>query len=147
LPGMVGRRGEVFSRLAHRLRGPQSRVSVSALSHFGTKRLCADCGAKFYDLNHSPITCPKCSKVFEAVPVNSRLRAEVARAPVRKIEPVVDAESHGQQRSGEVAEEEEGVERNDKDDLGDVPLIDESEEEEADARDIIGGDIKNEERN
>jgi hypothetical protein len=31
----------------------------------------------------------------------------------------------------------------DKDDAGDVPLIDESEEEEADARDIIG--VKNEE--
>jgi uncharacterized protein (TIGR02300 family) len=112
----------------------------------GTKRLCADCGAKFYDLNQSPITCPKCSKVFEAVPVNTRSRAEVARAPVRKVEPVADAETHGQRKSGEAAEEE-GVERNDKDDPGDVALIDESEEEEADARDIIGGDIKNEEGN
>jgi uncharacterized protein (TIGR02300 family) len=109
----------------------------------GTKRLCADCGAKFYDLNHSPITCPKCSKVFEAVPANSRSRSEVARAPVRKVEPVVNAETRGQEKLGE-ATEEEGVERNDdKDDAGDVPLIDESEEEEADARDIIG--VKNEE--
>jgi hypothetical protein len=40
------------------------------------------------------------------------------------------------------------IERDDdKDDAGDVALIDESEEGEADARDIIGGDIKNEEGN
>jgi uncharacterized protein (TIGR02300 family) len=114
----------------------------------GTKRLCADCGAKFYDLNHSPITCPKCSKVFEAVPVNTRSRAEVARTPVRKVEPVVDAETRGEQKLGEATEDGEGIERDDdKDDAGDVALIDESEEGEADARDIIGGDIKNEEGN
>src|SRR5215813_14391635 len=33
----------------------------------GTKRLCASCGAKFYDLNKDPITCPKCGTVFEVV--------------------------------------------------------------------------------
>jgi len=30
----------------------------------GTKRVCESCGAKFYDLNASPIKCPKCSAVF-----------------------------------------------------------------------------------
>ena len=55
----------------------------------GTKRLCAHCGAKFYDLNHAPIACPKCGTVFEAVQVGSRWRAEAARPPVREVEPVV----------------------------------------------------------
>lgn len=27
---------------------------------WGTKRTCQSCGARFYDLNNSPITCPKC---------------------------------------------------------------------------------------
>ena len=49
----------------------------------GTKRLCAHCGVKFYDLHHSPITCPKCGGFFEAVQVSSRLRPQAARAPVR----------------------------------------------------------------
>jgi uncharacterized protein (TIGR02300 family) len=30
----------------------------------GTKRLCAGCNAKFYDLLKSPIVCPMCEAVF-----------------------------------------------------------------------------------
>ncbi|MBR7158929.1 MAG: TIGR02300 family protein [Alphaproteobacteria bacterium] len=33
---------------------------------WGTKRICASCGAKFYDLNREPIKCPKCGKEFDA---------------------------------------------------------------------------------
>jgi hypothetical protein len=47
----------------------------------GTKRLCARCGAKFYDLHHSQVTCPKCETVFEVVQVSSRWRSEAARPP------------------------------------------------------------------
>jgi hypothetical protein len=45
----------------------------------GTKRLCASCGAKFYDLNKVPIRCPKCAAVYEVV---------VATRPVRPAGPV-----------------------------------------------------------
>lgn len=31
----------------------------------GTKRVCQNCGSKFYDLNRSPITCPICQAVFQ----------------------------------------------------------------------------------
>ncbi|HLN40689.1 MAG TPA: TIGR02300 family protein, partial [Xanthobacteraceae bacterium] len=31
-----------------------------AKPELGTKRLCASCSAKFYDLNKDPIHCPKC---------------------------------------------------------------------------------------
>jgi uncharacterized protein (TIGR02300 family) len=30
----------------------------------GTKRVCGNCDARFYDLHHDPIVCPKCSTVF-----------------------------------------------------------------------------------
>ena len=30
----------------------------------GLKRLCESCGAKFYDLQRDPITCPKCEAVY-----------------------------------------------------------------------------------
>ena len=30
----------------------------------GTKRLCAGCNAKFYDLLKTPIVCPMCEAVF-----------------------------------------------------------------------------------
>jgi uncharacterized protein (TIGR02300 family) len=94
----------------------------------GTKRLCAHCGAKFYDLNHSPITCPKCGAVFEVVQVSSRWRYEAARVPVRELEPVVaetqevqlvsledaDAEAQGMRKPGKAPEAEDEVELDDE---------------------------------
>src|SRR5262249_22930327 len=57
-----------------------SRLATSQVKHpncgkdrtvakpeLGTKRLCASCGAKFYDLNKDPIHCPKCGAVYEVV--------------------------------------------------------------------------------
>ena len=35
----------------------------------GTKRTCPECEARFYDLNKSPIVCPKCSESFVVEPV------------------------------------------------------------------------------
>ena len=39
----------------------------------GTKRTCQNtaCGARFYDLQHDPITCPACSTVFVVPPAAS----------------------------------------------------------------------------
>ena len=31
----------------------------------GTKRVCQNCGSKFYDLNRDPITCPICETVYQ----------------------------------------------------------------------------------
>ena len=131
-----------------------------AKPELGTKRLCAHCGAKFYDLNHSPITCPKCGTVFEAVVVTSRGRPEAARAaPVREVEAVVpetqeaefvsleeaDAEAQGKKKTaGEPVEGDDDVEIDDES-LDDAAFIEETEEEDADVTEIIGGDIENEE--
>lgn len=32
---------------------------------WGTKRTCNSCAVRFYDLQRSPINCPKCGSVFE----------------------------------------------------------------------------------
>jgi len=34
-------------------------------THLGQKYTCESCGAKFYDLNKSPATCPKCETINE----------------------------------------------------------------------------------
>ena len=60
-----------------------------AKPELGSKRLCASCSAKFYDLNKTPIACPKCGTPFEVVPVTTRPRPD-KRAASR--EPVVEAE-------------------------------------------------------
>src|ERR1700733_6457438 len=63
----------------------------------GTKRLCASCGARFYDLLHSPITCPKCGTVLATADVNtSRVRTKATREPEREFERAV-AETPGAQ--------------------------------------------------
>jgi uncharacterized protein (TIGR02300 family) len=126
----------------------------------GTKRLCARCGAKFYDLHHSPIACPKCDMVFDPVQVSSRWRAEAARAPVREVAPVAaetpeaqfvspedaDAEAEGKQKPGDAPEPEDEVEPDDES-LDDAAFIEESEEEDTDVTEIIGDDIEIEKGN
>lgn len=39
------------------------RMSTKAAR--GTKRVCQNCGSKFYDLNRDPITCPICHTVYQ----------------------------------------------------------------------------------
>ena len=120
----------------------------------GTKRLCARCGAKFYDLHHSPITCPKCDTVFDPVQVSSRWRAEAARPPVREVGPVAvetleaqfvspedaDTEAEGKEKPGEAPEAEDEVET-DEDGFDDGVLIEETDQEDGDVTEIIGEDI------
>lgn len=129
-----------------------------AKPELGTKRLCAHCGAKFYDLNHAPIACPKCGTVFEAVAMTARGRPEAARVPAREVEAVVpetadaefvsleeaDAEAQGKKKTAVASPEGEEVEIDDES-LDDAAFIEEAEEEDTDVTEIIGNDIENEE--
>jgi uncharacterized protein (TIGR02300 family) len=138
-----------------------------AKAELGTKRLCANCGAKFYDLSKDPIHCPKCGTVHVVAPVVTRGRPEpvapvVPRAPAPVEEVVVpepaevetvsleeaDAEAQGAKKApvaGEPGAEEEEVEVEETLDDDDSTFIEEQEEEDADVTDIIGGDIETEE--
>lgn len=134
-----------------------------AKAELGTKRLCANCGAKFYDLNKDPIHCPKCNTVYVVAPVVTRGRPEPAPIVPRQVaeveevaapEPVeaetvsleeADAEAQGAKKiTTEPEAEEEEVEMEETLDDDDT-FIEEQEEEDADVTDIIGGDIENEE--
>ena len=53
----------------------------------GSKRVCEACGAKFYDLNKSPATCPKCGHVYDPV------AAMAPSEPVRQVEPTKEKEA------------------------------------------------------
>jgi hypothetical protein len=90
--------------------------------------------------------------------VSSRWRAEATRPPVREVEPVVaeiqgaqfvsledaDAEARGEKKPGGEPEARDEVEPDDES-LDDAAFIEESEEEDTDVTEIIGGDIENEE--
>jgi uncharacterized protein (TIGR02300 family) len=62
----------------------KNRVASVGKPELGTKRICPSCGAKYYDLNRDPITCPHCGTIFE---VAVRQKApERAPAPLKKVE-------------------------------------------------------------
>jgi uncharacterized protein (TIGR02300 family) len=56
----------------------------------GTKRLCAGCNAKFYDLLKSPIVCPMCEAVF-VVPKATASRPRRGLEPIAAVVPIVAA--------------------------------------------------------
>jgi uncharacterized protein (TIGR02300 family) len=133
-----------------------------AKPELGTKRLCAGCGAKFYDLNKDPITCPKCGTVYEVAVVAPRgrpdTRAAVAQPVAQEVpEPQeaefvsleeADAEAQGgaKKPAGDGVEDVEDVEIEGGDDEDDdSTFIEETEEEDTDVSEIIGGDIEPEE--
>lgn len=53
-----------------------------AKAEWGTKRRCLSCSAAFYDLNKSPILCPKCGTEF-----NPEATVKSARRPAKVEEP------------------------------------------------------------
>ena len=63
---------------------PVTRQRIFDLSkpELGTKRLCGNCGAKFYDLNRDPIVCPACATVF-IVPTPVTRKAPMPGARMR----------------------------------------------------------------
>ena len=137
-----------------------------AKPELGTKRLCAGCGAKFYDLNKDPITCPKCGTVYEVVVVAPRGRPDAAAAAAARaaaaqpVEPELaetqeaefvsleeaDAETEGgaKKAPAEGVEDVEDVEVEGGEE-DDTTFIEETEEEDTDVTEIIGGDIEDEE--
>lgn len=48
----------------------------------GKKRRCTECEAAFYDLNRSPITCPKCGAVHQPV---ARLKSDGRTPPKGRV--------------------------------------------------------------
>ncbi len=135
-----------------------------AKPELGTKRLCTNCAAKFYDLSKDPIVCPKCHTVLELAAVSARARPEPVAAPARPApappEEVVapetqeaefvsleeaDAEAQGKKPGeGEAVEGgEEEIELEDEP-MDDATFIEEQEEGDEDVTDIIG-DVEDEE--
>jgi uncharacterized protein (TIGR02300 family) len=97
-----------------------------AKPEWGTKRICANCGTRYYDLRRDPPTCPVCGSIFDpeallrsrrARPTTAEEIKKVAAAPLRPSPSVID-------EADELGPEIEGV-------SDEVPLEDlETEEQE-----------------
>ena len=129
----------------------------------GTKRVCPSCGARFYDLNRTPIVCPLCQSIYQAAPPpppsrrwgraqpveTRRVEEPQAKAPVLEGPEIVSLEE-AEEGTSEVPTEEneeivelggEGAEIHAGDDEN--AFLEEEEEGEAEVSGIVGGD-KNE---
>ena len=132
-----------------------------AKPELGTKRLCANCGVKFYDLSKTPITCPKCHTVMELAAVTTRPRPEAARAaaaaPIKEVAvpetqdaefvslEEADAEAQGKKTGdADAIAGDDDIEIDDEP-IDDAALIEEQEESDDDVTDIIGEREDNEE--
>jgi uncharacterized protein (TIGR02300 family) len=132
-----------------------------AKPELGTKRLCASCGAKFYDLHKDPIVCPKCETVFVPPVAATRARPEQAApavAPAKAEEEVTvpetadaelisleDAEKETEGAKTTTAEGGEDEVEVDDEALDDAAFIVPEEEDEEDVTDIIGEGIEDDE--
>jgi uncharacterized protein (TIGR02300 family) len=133
----------------------------------GTKRVCPSCGARFYDLNRTPIVCPACQSIYQAAPPPppppSRRWGRAQPAEARKVEeqeaeaPVLEGPEIVSLEEAEEGTSEVPIEENEEivglgDDGAKFPagddenaFLEEEEEGEADVSGIGAGD-KNEER-
>jgi uncharacterized protein (TIGR02300 family) len=123
-------------------------VDVAKLD-LGTKRVCPNCGTKYYDLNKDPIICPKCGTRFEA-PARTKAApavvvVEEAPKPVEEAPPgdveFVSLEEADAESGGAADEEEEEVEIAGQ---GEDPFLEVEDEGGDDVTSIIG-DVDDEE--
>lgn len=112
----------------------------------GTKRTCqsGSCGARFYDLNRDPITCPVCSSAYvpavAATPSPAAAAAAQRRAAPKKpefVEPALagaGAEVEAEDALAEVEGAEEPVAAGE-----DETFLEQEEDEGGDVTGILGG--------
>lgn len=124
-----------------------------AKAEWGMKRMCPNCGTRYYDMRRDPIICPHCGSPFdpEALLKTRRTRAAAA-APVvaepeadEEIEPDLGAEETPEPAEADVvvpgddAEEEDDAEEAEEEDEDEEVLEDASElgEDEDDMAEVI----------
>lgn len=123
---------------------------MSVKAERGTKRTCQNnqCGARFYDLNRDPATCPICQTVYQiesapqAMAAAAPPRPVEARKPVKKpafpVEKPEDApEAEADEEALAVLGEDEAAPAADEDET----FLEEEEEDGADMSNIIGGPV------
>lgn len=111
----------------------------------GLKRVCVECGIRFYDMNKRPITCPSCNTEFTGAVVAKGKRAKIE--PVKEAaKPEVETEEAAPGDDDNISlDEAQAMEEGDNDDDEDSvdlePLdIDELDDEDLDDLDAVEED-------
>lgn len=94
---------------------------------WGTKHTCQSCGAKYYDLNRSPVICPKCGTEFDP---DALLRSRRIRTTTAKAEPAAPKPAKVVEKESAETEEEAETEEVEADDDLDALVEDEGDDED-----------------
>ena len=91
-----------------------------AKAEWGIKRICHNCGARYYDLLHDPIVCPACGTEYDpdAFLRSRRTRSAVVDEPAprpvpRKAPPAEEPEELEEAALEDASSEEAGIEAED----------------------------------
>ena len=123
----------------------ETREAMVAKAEWGMKRLCPNCGTRYYDMRRDPIVCPHCGSPFDPEALLKTRRTRAAAAPVA--EPVADEEIEPDLGAEEVAEPAEAdavlpedAEAEDDDDDAEEAEGEEEEEEVLEDASELGED-------
>jgi uncharacterized protein (TIGR02300 family) len=120
----------------------QRRRPALAKPEWGSKRVCQNCGTKFYDFHREPILCPSCGATYQAddalKPRRSRVepkgRAAAKPAPAEE-EDEAAAEEEAEDILLDEADEEE-------EDEVEEAVVEEDEDDEAEAEVKVGKPVR-----
>src|SRR5262245_56529965 len=102
----------------------------------GTERVCPSCGARFYDLNRTPIVCPVCQYTYQMTPPPSpspsRRWQRAQPIETRKVEKPIEGDQEIVDLGDDGAEIPAGDDEN--------AILEEEEEGEADVSGIVAAD-------
>ena len=104
-----------------------------ARPELGLKRQCMSCGAKFYDLDKDPATCPKCGTIYQAIASSSRVAAPALAARAAAVPADDDEDTDAEKGGPEIVSLDEVEAAEDDAD----PVADDADSETADADDTF----------
>jgi uncharacterized protein (TIGR02300 family) len=132
------------------------KVHAVAKPEWGTKRICLNCGARFYDMMRDPITCPACGATFDPHaqtkarrprPVAKAVAAVAAAraAPDLELEDAPEVELDDADLVEEDDEDALEVEEDEREEESDSAIEDVSELGDDDMSDVIDTDLEDDE--
>jgi uncharacterized protein (TIGR02300 family) len=116
---------------------------------WGTKRICQNCGTKFYDLQREPIVCPKCQTEFDPEAFLKTRRSRPVAAADKEHTPATTADAEDIEVEDQEALDEEGggaTEGGDEEDEDMIEDASELGEDEDDMAEVIENVDEEEER-
>ena len=103
----------------------------AAVDARGLKRVCSECGVRFYDLNKRPITCPSCETEFTG---EVKTKGRKGRAAIEEEEKKAAAKAAKEKAPANTDNDEDEIEEED-DGIEEVSLEDVAKAEASDDKD------------